>query len=145
MVVVVVEIRNGFGPNPTHRSDRKTDTNAMLSYKKLDVYRCAIELLALIMEVLGSWKGGKGNAVLKDQLHCAGMSIPLNIAEGVGKMSKADQSKYFVIARGSAMEVGAAFDVALVLRLVDEATVRRAEELVTRIVGMLTKMCHLKE
>jgi hypothetical protein len=40
------------------------------------------------------------------------------------------------------MECGAIFDAALVLKLVNEATTTQAEQLVTRIVGMLTKMCH---
>ncbi len=116
----------------------------MLSYKKLDVYKCSIELLALITEVLESWRGTKGHAILADQLKRAGISTPLNIAEGAGKATKPDQAKHYVIARGSAMEAGAAFDVALVMRLIDDATSRRATELVTRIVEMLTKMCHFE-
>ena len=113
----------------------------MLSYKKLDVYKCSIELLALITKVLDSWRGTRGNAILADQLKRSGISIPLNIAEGAGKSTAPDQIKHYVIARGSAMEAGAAFDVAMVMGLIDETTSRRAEELVTRIVGMLTKMC----
>lgn len=57
-----------------------------------------------------------------------------------GYKGPADQTEHCVIARGSAMECGAIFDAALVLKLVDEQTVGRAEELVTRIAGMLTKM-----
>ena len=114
----------------------------MLSYKKLDVYRCAIELLALVAEVLDLLNKGKGNAAIADQLKRAGFSVPLNIAEGAGRSTAADQSKHYVIARGSAMECGAIFDAALVLGLVDAARADRAEQLVTRIVGMLTKMCH---
>jgi len=117
----------------------------MLSFKKLDVYRCAIELLGLIATVLDDMAKSKGNAVLADQLKRAGFSMPLNIAEGAGKSTPADQSKHYVIARGSAMECGAIFDVALVLNIVTAQTASRAEELVTRIVEMLTKMCHFGE
>ena len=42
------------------------------------------------------------------------------------------------------MECGAIFDAARVLRLIDDKTADTAEELVTRIVGMLTKMCHFR-
>jgi four helix bundle protein len=114
----------------------------MLSYKKLDVYPCAIELLALAAVVLDSLSKSKGNASIADQLKRAALSVPLNIGEGAGKSTPADQAKHFVIARGSAMECGAIFDAALVLKLVNEATATQAEQLVTRIVGMLTKMCH---
>jgi len=94
----------------------------MLTYKKLDVYRRAIELLALNAAVLDDLSKTKGNGVLADQLKRAGFSIPLNIAEGAGKSTPADQSRHYVIARGSAMECGAVFDVALVLNLVTKET-----------------------
>ena len=118
------------------------DTVGMLSFKKLDVYKCAIELLALTAEVLESLRKSKGNAMIADQLKRAVVSVPLNIAEGAGKSTPADQTKHYVIARGSAMECGAIFDAALVLKLVDDEKAARAEQLVTRSVGMLTKMCH---
>jgi four helix bundle protein len=114
----------------------------MLSYKKLDVYRCAIELLSLSARVIDSLRDTKGNAIIADQLRRAALSVPINIGEGAGKATPPDQTKHYVIARASAMECGAIFDAALVLRLIDEATATKAEELVTRIVGMLTKMCH---
>lgn len=117
----------------------------VLGYKKLDVYKCAIELLAVTAGVLERWQQSKGNAVIADQLKRACLSIPLNIGEGAGKATRPDQTKHYVIARGSAMECGAIFDAALVLKLVDSATAERAEELIVRIVGMLTKMCHFAD
>jgi four helix bundle protein len=121
-----------------------SDIARMLTYKKLDVYRCAIDLLALALAVLEARRAWRGNAILADQLRRAALSIPLNIGEGAGKSTPPDQTKHYVIARGSAMECGAIFDAALVLKLVDEETAGRAEDLVTRIVGMLTKMCHFR-
>ena len=116
----------------------------MLSYKKLDVYRCAIELLALAATALESFSKTRGNGVLADQLKRAALSVPLNIAEGAGKSTPADQRKHYVIARGSAMEIGAILDASNVLKLVEADTVHRGELLVTRIVEMLTKMCHFR-
>ena len=116
----------------------------MLSYKKLDVYRCAIDLLAMAAEMLESMAKTRGNGVLADQLRRAALSVPLNIAEGAGKATAADQRKYYVIARGSAMECGAIFDAAVVLKLLDTKKAERGERLVTRIVEMLTKMCHFR-
>jgi len=114
----------------------------MLSYKKLDVYRCAIELLALIADVLHTLAKSKGNSTISEQLKGAGFSIPLNIAEGTGRSTVPDQTKHYVIARGSAMECGAIFDVLLALRLIDDPRATKADELVERLVAMLTKMCH---
>jgi four helix bundle protein len=120
------------------------DIRDVLSFKKLDVYQCSIQLLALTAEVLEVLGQAKGNAVIADQLKRAALSVPLNIGEGAGKSTPADQTKHYVIARGSAMECGAIYDAALVMKLVDAATATQAEELVTRIVGMLTKMCHFR-
>jgi four helix bundle protein len=39
------------------------------------------------------------------------MSVPLNIAEAVGKTSEADRNNRYAIARGEAMECGAITDV----------------------------------
>ncbi len=114
----------------------------MLNYKKLDVYRCSIEHLALVAKVLDAQKGRRGNADLMDQLRRAALSVPLNIAEGVGRSTPADQARHYVIARGSAMECGAIFDAAFLLRLIPNEVALEAEGLLTRIVGMLTKMCH---
>ena len=73
----------------------------MLAHAKLDVYRCSIEFLALSARIGEAvplyWS--TGNSILLEQLKRAALSIPLNIAEGVGKqgiqdveMSRGDNS-----------------------------------------------------
>ena len=54
----------------------------MLSYKKLDVYKCSIQLLALTTAVLAKIGRTKGNAVIADQLKRAALSIPLAKRQG---------------------------------------------------------------
>ncbi|MCB9653682.1 MAG: four helix bundle protein [Deltaproteobacteria bacterium] len=103
----------------------------MLSYKRLDVYNCAIQRLALTAEILESLAKTKGNALLADQLKRAALSVPLNLAEGAGKSTPADQTKHYVISRGSAMECAAILDAAVVLKLIDKATAERGEQLVS--------------
>ncbi len=46
-----------------------------------------------------------------DQLGRASFSVPLNIAEGSGKFSKADRKNYFTIARASIFECVAVLDI----------------------------------
>jgi four helix bundle protein len=111
----------------------------MLSFQRLDVYRCAIEFLALTAELVD--KIPRGNAPLLDQLRRAASSIPLNIAEAAGRTSKADAARAYAIARGSTMECAAALDALLVLKAVDARTKQQADELLERIVSMLTKLC----
>src|SRR5207237_7953113 len=81
-----------------------------------------------------------GEAAAKDQLDRASTSLPLNIAEGNGKFSDADRSRFLEIARGSALECAACLDVLAVRRLVDTERVVPAKEQLVRIVNMLMGM-----
>ena len=85
----------------------------MLSCQKLDVYQCAIQFIALVALLIG--KLPRGFFFLTDEWKRASVSIPQNIAEGVGKPTVADRSRYFGIVRGSAMECGAILDVGATL------------------------------
>jgi four helix bundle protein len=111
----------------------------MLTFRKLDVYRCAIEFLALAAEATEQIP--RGNAALLDQLRRAAVSIPLNIAEAAGRTGQADAARAYAIARGSAMECAAALDALSVLKIVDVTTRKRGDELLERVVAMLTKLC----
>ena len=89
----------------------------MLDDEKLDVYQCALRFAALAFQVLERMP--RGNAELSDQLRRATLSIPLNIAEGAGKPTDKDRSRFHAIARGSAMECGAILDLLLLQALVE--------------------------
>jgi len=102
------------------------------------VYRCSIDLLALVRRVVDHVP--KGNGDLVDQLRRAAQSLPANIAEGAGKTSRADKARYFAIARGSAMECAAHLDVMRVEELIEESAFVAGTELLERVVSMLTRM-----
>ena len=78
--------------------------------------------------------------MLADQLRRASLSIPLNIAEGAGKLTEADKARFYAIARGSAMESAAILDCCRVLQLLSLEQVRAGKALLGRLVAMLTKM-----
>jgi len=110
----------------------------MLSYQKLDVYQCSIQFIACAAVILS--KLPRGSSYLCDELRRASMSIALNIAEGVGKPTEADRSRYWGIARGSAMECGAILDVCDTLKLTHPDHLEKCRHLLERIVSMLSKM-----
>ena len=107
-------------------------------HEKLDVYQAAIELVVLIDQVIENFP--RGRAYLADQLHRAGTSVPLNIAEGAGEYSRDEKSRFYRIAKRSATECAWIFDVCRRLRLIEEAQYSKVRELLIRIVSMLTKM-----
>jgi four helix bundle protein len=111
----------------------------MLGYQKLDVYQCAVRLLALCARL--STEVPKGYGPLGDQLRRAAVSTPLNIAEGSGRPAAGDATRFYGIARGSAMECGAILDAFAAIGCGDEPTRREAMALVVRVVEMLSKMC----
>jgi four helix bundle protein len=111
----------------------------MLSFQNLDVYRRSIEFLALSTRLIDGVP--RGHAALSDQLRRAAMSVPLNVAEAEGRTGDADKARTYAIARGSAMECAAILDVYQTLGLVEDETYRRGNELLSRVVAMLTKMC----
>ncbi|MCP5090518.1 MAG: four helix bundle protein [Gammaproteobacteria bacterium] len=62
----------------------------MMSHEKLDVYQLSIKFVSLARRIIK--RIPRGNADLSDQLKRASRSIPLLIAEGVGKTTPAHQA-----------------------------------------------------
>ena len=122
----------------TKPRDAANDNAGMLSFQKLDVYRCSIEFLALANRIRAAVP--KEHADLIDQLRRAAQSVPQNIAEGAGRATRADKARHYTIARGSAMESAAHLDVMRIDELVEEEAYARGVELLERVVAMLTKM-----
>jgi four helix bundle protein len=120
------------------RSMGRHEGSAVPRPENLDVYRCAIDFLALATRFGAALPRGEGE--LRDQLKRASMSIPLNIAESCGKTSALERARFLSIARGSALECGAILDVAVATGVLDPTPVGNAKMLLARIVAMLTKM-----
>jgi four helix bundle protein len=80
----------------------------LFEFRKLTVYSKAKEFhhgcKALIL-------GKNFDLYVIDQLGRASFSVPLNIAEGSGKFSKADRRNFFVISRASLFECVAILDI----------------------------------
>jgi len=118
------------------RSTQPTGAPApVLDAERLDVYRLALEL-----QVAAAAIDLRRESVLRDQLRRASLSVPLNIAEGAGQRSRAQKRRFYGIARGSAMECAAIFDVLCLRGLVPPRDCHQARSLLVRVVQMLTKL-----
>ncbi len=80
----------------------------MFDFQKLEVYKKSkifhVACKKIILE-------NKLDKYVNDQLGRASFSVPLNIAEGSGKFSKADRKNYFTTARASLFECVAVMDI----------------------------------
>ena len=108
-----------------------------LSHESLTVYHRSIEFVAWVTQLTID---KKVTGVLLDQLKRAFVSIPLNIAEGAGKHSGKDQSKFYDIARGSALECGACLDVLVAMKKANPDEIVVGKQLLGEIVAMLTSL-----
>lgn len=96
----------------------------MFDFQKLEVYKKAkafhVACKKLILE-------NRLDRYVNDQLGRASFSVPLNIAEGSGKFSKADRKNYFTTARTSVFECVAVLDI---LKDEEKLTVSQFEEMI---------------
>jgi four helix bundle protein len=106
-----------------------------LDAERLDVYRVALEF-----QSQASVLALRADAVVRDQLRRASLSVVLNIAEGAGRRSCAQKRHLYSIARGSAMESAAILDVLRGRGVATPAEGRAARALVVRVVQMLTRL-----
>lgn len=110
----------------------------VLDHERLDVYGIALDFLVFANGVIQSLPRGRSH--LADQFMRASTSVVLNLAEGAGKLSRADKRRYYLTARGSATESAALLDVCLRLQLIGEAEHRRGKAMIVRVVSMLIKL-----
>jgi len=112
-------------------------------YEQLDVYQRSIELLTQSYRIVDSLLKERATPHLPtncDQFRRPSLSIPLNIAEGTGKCSAAEGSRFYQIARRSALECSAIINCCLILKLVDTNLLATAKTLVFKVVQMLSKL-----
>ncbi len=81
-----------------------------ISFRKLEVYRVAKQALEVALNHRGNWRGLPGE--MGPQMERALVSVVLNIAEGAGRWSAADQRRHYQIACGSATEAAACVEIA---------------------------------
>jgi four helix bundle protein len=91
----------------------------MFDFENLDVYRAAIEWIALADEVASHLP--RGRSYLSEQLQRAATSVVLNIAEGAGEYSGSEKARFYRMATRSATECAAILDVCRQLHLIEEA------------------------
>ncbi len=100
---------------------------------RFDAYRLSLDF----RRIVATWLPLK-RAELSDQLDRASLSVPLNVAEGAGRVTPRERARHYAIARGSAVECLACLD------LLDlETSVPSMPEARTILLRLLMVLCGL--
>ena len=95
-------------------------------YRKLNAYQHSKELVKYVYRILKAYPAEE-RYTLCDQLRRAAVSVPSNIAEGMGRFSVKERIHFLEIAYGSLMEVMCQLEISLSLKYIDEYTFNEGE------------------
>lgn len=109
------------------------------NYKKLIVWQKAILLLKEIYTLMKKLPGEE-EFNLKNQLRRAAVSVVSNIAEGSGRKSSNDRTRFYEISRTSCLEIDTQSEVSVLLNYLSEEECSNANGLIVEVFKMLTKM-----
>ena len=122
-----------------HEYNLNVGTLAAKSYRELIIWRRAIELCIAIYAVTQSFPREEIYG-LSNQLRRASVSVPSNIAEGYGRLSREQYRHFLGIARGSNLELQTQLEIARRLGFGSRPDIDKAEGLSFEISRMLTAM-----
>lgn len=109
----------------------------MFSFRKLDVYNESRLFVKIVYELLQQFPKEE-NFSLSAQLRRAVVSVPSNIAEGMGRRSKKEQIHFLEIAFGSLMETFCQLEIAKDLGYITKEQLSDLEYTVEKISKMLS-------
>jgi four helix bundle protein len=108
----------------------------MLSYKKLDAWKYSMEMVKEIYLLTKSYPKEEMFG-LTSQTKRAAVSIPCNIAEGLGRNFKRDSIQFLHISRGSAYEVETLLSIAVMTNIIDQESYIRINQMLEKSVRLI--------
>lgn len=112
-----------------------TKRGNLFDHEDLDVYQVALRVVRWLDPVLAR---SSCSADLRAKLDKSTTAIVLNIAEGNGRFTGADQSKFYEIAYKATVLSASLLDLANSVGIPDAVSVEEGRELLRRVAAMLT-------
>lgn len=109
----------------------------ILNHQKLDAYKASRKLTAECYRFTKSLPIEEKFSLVS-QIRRAALSVHLNIAEGSSRYSKIERKRFYEIARGSLIEIDAAFDIAEDLGYFDDYSKTALEKSMKDSFGLTT-------
>ena len=106
-------------------------------FRKLDVYHLSKKIVADVYALTKCFPASEQFG-LTNQLQRAAISVPSNIAEGMGRFSTKERVHFLEIALGSLMEVMCQLEIAEKLGYIDKSQLAAMEQMLLQATRMLT-------
>jgi four helix bundle protein len=100
---------------------RIAGSQRVMSYRGLDAWKKGMSLAKSVYETTASWPAHERYG-LTSQIRRAEVSVPCNVAEGQGRLGKAEMRHHLSIAHGSLCEVETLVYLAGDIGLIDQTT-----------------------
>lgn len=100
-------------------------------YRKLDSYQLAKQLVTMVYVLLNKFPDYERHA-LSDQIRRAAISIPSNIAEGMGRFTTKDRIRFLDISYGSLYETMCQMEIAYEQHYISSQDFESFEHLASR-------------
>jgi four helix bundle protein len=101
----------------------------MSNYKNLNVWILSMKTVKEIYNITKLYPKDEKYGLISQTTRAA-VSIPANIAEGLGRNYKKDTVQFLHISRGSAYEVETLISVALMINIIDEEIFNKINDIV---------------
>jgi four helix bundle protein len=109
----------------------------MISYKKLDIWIYSMKTVKQIYLLTKSYPVGE-RFCLTSQTRRAAVSIPCNIAEGLGRNYKKDTLQFLHIAKGSAFELETLLSIALMIEIIPLDSYNQVNKILESNIKLIT-------
>lgn len=116
----------------------------MARFKNLIVYQKSKDLVMQVYALLKQFPDEERFA-LCGQIRRAAISIPSNIAEGMGRMAEKEQGHFINIAYGSLMELYAQIDIAHDLGYINQNEYNKIEICIDEIDKMIVSLSYIRK
>src|SRR5450432_4283789 len=108
----------------------------MSNYKNLNVWILSMRTVKEIYDLTRLYPREEKFGLISQTTRAA-VSIPANVAEGLGRNYKKDSIQFLHISRGSAYEVETLLSVAREISIIDEQTFNKLNEIVDRNIRVI--------
>jgi len=115
-----------------------------LAHTKLDLYKISHELVLECYQVTRLFPREEKFGLVQ-QIRRAALSVHLNFAEGCSRKSVNERKRFFEIARGSLIEVDAAFDISHKLSYVTQDQIKGLGKMIVNNFKSFTAMINHNE